>query len=416
MKRPGSVENFLAAAAISLAGCGDGTNTVRDVIKPPSESTPNLPNQPEIKSPEKGEASKWLENNPKVARQIRWEFTINDRDGYTPPIDSSKVSWESWTPEQKKFLDEVYTTMSGWIKDGAPKINNPQIDGLTDQPPVSWDLNAGAGSDNSSVVNTFAPAEYMWKLFATHVAWSIALENSGKLPWSITAYDDESLRLLFDSTNFAWKNGSSSEDDYILGGTYALHIPTKRIDNTAYTTYGSPRYAFSWLKENSIIDTSSQDTIVKTLDWMRKNMAHFFGSTTYKNMEQVWGYRGLPPLSKIIEGTVDQNVPQLGKQHYTAGCHGSVGFLAQVLRAANIPVQPVWVAGHELAYFPTDGKYLDHGDNPYNSIVRGSPRPSSDLLIDKETYRRWFTLDESKNIIDPEDPAGLNVGRTAKEF
>ena len=101
-----------------------------------------------------------------------------------------------------------------------------------------------------------------------------------------------------------------------------------------------------------------------------------------------------------MHGTVDANYPTLGTQHWTAGCHGSVGFLSAVLRAVNIPVQPVWVCGHELAYFITEGLYLDHGDGPYNLNVKNSPSPINSLLIDEATYELWFTTDLTVNITD----------------
>jgi hypothetical protein len=51
-------------------------------------------------------------------------------------------------------------------------------------------------------------------------------------------------------------------------------------------------------------------------------------------------------FSSIIAGTTDVNN---GFAHWTAGCHGSVGFYTEILKAVNIPVRPVWVCGHELA-------------------------------------------------------------------
>jgi hypothetical protein len=122
-----------------------------------------------------------------------------------------------------------------------------------------------------------------------------------------------------------------------------------------------------------LIGPSRLATIYNVLQWMRQNMSHFYGQSDFGTCNAVWQYRGYPPLSRIVHGTVDANYPTLGTQHWTAGCHGSVGFLSAVLRAVNIPVRPVWVCGHELAYFITEGLYLDHGDGPYNLNVKNSP-------------------------------------------
>jgi hypothetical protein len=77
----------------------------------------------------------------------------------------------------------------------------------------------------------------------------------------------------------------------------------------------------------------------------------------------------------------------------------------------NIPVRPVWVCGHELAFFPTEHLYMDHGDNPYNLNVKNSPKPMTAFLIDEATYKAWFTNDLTANITVGASPACANVGK-----
>ena len=89
-----------------------------------------------------------------------------------------------------------------------------------------------------------------------------------------------------------------------------------------------------------------------------------------------WAYT-LPVCLPDCCRTIDANNPAQGKQHWTMGCHSSVGFLNAVLRVVKIPVLPVWVCGHELAYFPTEGLYLDHGMIP---TTRASRIPQSRSL------------------------------------
>jgi len=86
------------------------------------------------------------------------------------------------------------------------------------------------------------------------------------------------------------------------------------------------------------------------------------------------------------------------------------------LRVLNIPVEPVWVCGHELAYFMSEDKYLDHGDDPYNAIVRASNSSSLLLLIDSATWRGRFGNDETVNILNLSDPALAWIGYTAVNF
>jgi hypothetical protein len=176
-------------------------------------------------------------------------------------------------------------------------------------------------------------------------------------------------------------------------------------------------WTYPWLQQAGLIGSTRKETIGKVLDWMRGDMWHFFGTDTFGTYNAVWQYRGYVPLSRIIGGTIDANNPSYGVQHWTAGCHGSVGFLHAVLRVLNIPVQPVWVCGHELAYFTSEKLYLDHGDDPYNAVVKAAPNsPILNLLIDEPTYQAWFTSDLTVNITDPSSPALANVGRSAAQF
>ena len=199
-------------------------------------------------------------------------------------------------------------------------------------------------------------------------------------------------------------------------GTYGLFVPTLRSDNRPKTAFGPPMWTYPFLVQEGLIGASPLDTIGRVLQWMRMNLTHFFGADTFGTCAAVWQYRGYPPLSRIVGGTVDANNPGYGTRQWTLGCHGSVGFLNAVLRVVNIPVQPVWVCGHELAYFITEGMYLDHGDDPYNQVVRNSTAPVLMLLIDEATYKARFTNDLTVNIDDAMSPGCAGVGLSAQQF
>jgi len=82
----------------------------------------------------------------------------------------------------------------------------------------------------------------------------------------------------------------------------------------------------------------------------------------------------------------------------------------------NIPVEPIWVCGHELMYFMSEDKYLDHGDDPYNATVRASSSSSLMLLIDSATWRLRFGNDETVNFLNLSDPVQSWIGYTANNF
>jgi hypothetical protein len=280
--------------------------------------------------------------------------------------------------------------------------------GLTDTP---TNLHGNVTDDTVTVLQEVGPA-YMWDLYLAHVAFALAAEITQRLPWSIAAYDDESLRYLFDSTTTAWNVFGTA---YSMG-TYAGYVPALRANNRPKTAFAPPKWTYPFLAQAGLIGATRFDTIGRVLQWMRQNLTHFFGTDNYATCDAVWQYRGYPPLSRVVGGTVDANNPAYGVKHWTLGCHGTVGLLNAMLRVVNIPVQPVWVCGHELACLLTERKYLDHGDDPYNLIVANSTAPILDVLIDEATYQTRFTNDLTVNVVDPASPACANVGYSAVHF
>jgi hypothetical protein len=357
----------------------------------------------------------WLANNPTIAAAIKWQVSAVSGNVYLPPTDANKVVWNGWSPSQQADLVAAYNADIAWYNQGAPQVTMiPGSPGLTDQPANQY----GNQSDSISTMLWVTPA-YMWQLYTAHVAFSLMLETSHQIPWSITDgnYSSDALKWLFDSASMAWYLLSSG--DYSMGTYPNAGMPTYTTDNRPRTGFADPRWTYPWLKQAGLLGATRQASIGKTLDWMRYNLSHFYGTTEDPNEDfgtdyAVWQYRGFSPVSQIINGTVDSRYPALGTQHWTAGCHGSVGFLNAILRVVNIPVQPIWACGHEMACFMSEGLYLDHGDDPYNSVVKAWDPSYSILLllIDSATYQSRFG-DPTLNLLDDSSPACAYIGYQA---
>jgi hypothetical protein len=374
--------------------------------RPPHKKLPRKP--PKTPPPQRHlpPPAQWLKNHPKIAAAIKWQFRrASLTNAYAPPAESDKVAWADWTAQQKAELRDAYRACRDWFAAGAPPVKMT-THGITDRP-----YNTHGGDADTNTVNESVTPAYMWDLYLAHVAFSLAAETTRQFPWSIRSYNDGELRYVFDSTTMAWNLG-----EYYVMGTYAVFVPALRADNLPKTAFARPQWTYRFLDQAGLIGTTRLDTIGRVLQWMRQNLSHFIGVDNYGTCAAVWQYRGYPPLSRIIRGTIDANNIGRGKQHWTLGCHGSVGFLNAVLRVLNIPVQPVWVSGHELAYFITEGKYLDHGDDPYNLNVKNSTAPILDVLIDETTYQTRFTNDLTVNIVDVNSPAAANIAYSAVHF
>ncbi len=165
-------------------------------------------------------------------------------------------------------------------------------------------------------------------------------------------------------------------------------------------TPSHPTKSFAFLQQNGLIGTNRLETIANLLSWGHK-LDHNMWSPTAANTDANWQYRGYAPVSRTIDGTLAK-IPNPTPGNWTMGCWGTMGFLKAVLLSVNIPVKITAINGfgcnHATPYFPSEGLYLSHGDDPYSFFQEGSttvfPVPG-DILIDQATYTSWFTGDPS---------------------
>lgn len=324
----------------------------------------------------------WLRDNPAVANSIKWQHTF-DTSAYDIP-ESAKKAWPNWTDAEKQELISAFQDCWGWLRRQPAPLGN--LNEPLQYPPVN--LSETLATDTASP-NVKVDQNYAREFYLRWVALQLVMEIGGHLPWSVRAYTTAQLQILFDSAavmsrdpfgKYSLCSGNPAHPNYI-----------KRKDNLGGALIAPPRYTYAFLATTQIIGTTRRATINNLLQWVSANLSHFIGQSNYLNMEGHWQYRGLPPISRTIEGTTENVTHTFG--HWTAGCHGTVGFLRNVLRAVNIPVEIVRVCGHGLVYFTTEGLYLDHGDDPYNLTFKATGLPASDLLIDEATYLARFGAD-----------------------
>ena len=352
----------------------------------------------------------WIKAHPQIAYGIKWEIDNCSPSAYHVPEKCKLPFWE-WTPPEQDELVQAFNDAWNWYYGQPAPFDNLQ----EDIPYPFANIHPNVGMDNIEP-SVWIEAATARKLFLAWVAQNLVAEIGGHFPWSVLDYDEASLQILFDSAAImARVQAVEGVQAFKVGTGNPAHFNyVLRQDNLSVSLIAPPRYTYAFLVENDLIGSDKQDTIRRLLYWLKLNASHFFGGYTYQNMETHWQYRGIPPISRIIKGTsVGAPFEKWGFAHWTAGCHGTNGFLREVLRAANIPVQIVIACDnhHSQAYFITEGLYLDHGDNPYNWGYRNTCADPLKLLIDEATYVDWFGS-------DPDNFEGSceNIGRRAKEL
>jgi len=330
--------------------------------------------------------TKWLATHPTIANSIKWQFKF-ETSAYDVP-ESAKKSWSGWSASEQQDLIKAFEAVWNWYYKQSAPFNNLQES--IPYPPIN--LSETATDDNKSPY-VVVDESYAWQLYIRWIALNLLIEIGKHFPWSILSYNAEELQILFDSAAFMSRRSDGKYN--ICTGDPEHTNYMKRKDNLGASLVAPPRYTYVFLVKNNIIGSTRYGTIANLLQWVSKNLCHFYGDDTYGNMEVHWQYRGIPPITYIIEGTTNTLTKEF--KHWTAGCHGTIGFLRNVLRAANIPVQIVRICGHSLAYFITEKLYLDHGDNPYNLTFIALGLPASALLINETTYKNWFGTDPNNH-------------------
>ncbi len=283
--------------------------------------------------------SSFLNRNPKIAEAITWETA-------TGPL-----SWPSWSSAQKNDLKVAFEVVWKWVQ-GEHSSFPP---GYGDPTPAQ-NMNA-AFLKPGDFPATILSASDMWTLYIKNIAVSLVMEAGNFVKWKVKAETPENLALLFDSRIYSGFTKQTLNGASFTG--YQIRfwgLPT------------DPLYTLKFLFSEKIIQDTRKETINSFIDWT-KRMTHYLGGFSLSNAQHFWGYAGLPPISSVLMGTAcTTNDAMYGvKRNWTAGCHGTASLFMHVLRTVNVPVKIIEPA-HAYLMFPTENKFLDHADDPYNNL------------------------------------------------
>ena len=307
----------------------------------------------------------WLDARPAIRNAINWEFPGGVVRNYI-----------YWSAGEKAALENNYNTV----------LRNQQLN-LGEAPPLAY---TPQGTEQAV---TRLSAQVAWNYYIGHVAQSLVVEADKRVNWSLMDQTNEEKTILLDGRSFFNRRNDN----------------TYNIDrsNIGGVTYGNPSRLYRFLEDNNLIASNHFNTIANVIGWSRE-LVHFTGANEAANVFDQWQYWGLPPIERVINGTVKTSSPGDGVKRRTGGCRGTTGFLRALLRIVNIPVKPEFAAGHALPGFPSVDRYLSHGDDPYNQLFKSAPEiPNRELLITQATFNQWFVGNPN---------AEDNVGRQTREL
>jgi hypothetical protein len=216
-----------------------------------------------------------------------------------------------------------------------------------------------------------------WPIYVQHIAASLAAEIYAWVPWSITGYDAEQLKVLFDGTHVFARTATWPDSTYKEG----------RVIYPSAITPTNATVTLKFLYQHDLVRPTRLETISRAIDWAQ-NLSHKTDTGAYDH----WQYEFRPPMARVLAGTVRISDQRFG--HYTGGCTTTSWIFSWLLRAINIPAvhvpEQARTCGHSVTGFLSEGLFLDHGDVPYNRAVDQSVIPGHWLLIDAATFNKWF--------------------------
>lgn len=298
----------------------------------------------------------WINANPKIKAVINW-----------PDIKTTSIlNFNDWTAEMREDLEKAYETIVKyqWL--------------VMQDPPE----NMYRGPDDA-LPGTYLREKVAWEIYVAHIAQSLAVEIQKWVNWSLLAYNAENLENLLDGRYF-----------YRVDKPKGLYFVD--WDEMGDSTAGTPTLPFALLKQNKFIATTRLKTIANLLEWCRKELRHYgmpiegVGRVEGLMHHMHWQYRGYVPVSRVIMGTIrkseEHNYEETKTRHWTAGCYGTAGFLRNVLKTVNIPVKLLQFGNHFQVFFPTEGKYLSHADDPYKVQVKTAGYPIEFVMLESQEY------------------------------
>ena len=291
----------------------------------------------------------WLKNHPDVSQAM--QFTQSGFNGW----------YADWPGQAKSDFHKYFNAMVLFYKFGTPPdFPQPVPTPLLRQGPALQPLGG------TWMAEAEGRTEYL--LLAGN---NIAAELTAAFPWSIATYSAPDLyTLLAMPEAFGYFSAPPS-------------VPTPRYYFVGRAVPETPVYTFTFFKSNQLLGATATATVANTFVWAR-GLGHYSLEPNVDPADLYHLYWGsmAPPIavSQLVNGTfyTGPSGPKFG--HWTAGCGGTMEFLKSVLQAVNIPVKASFTGGHATPYFPTIGRALTHGDDPYDRLgwitpVPGFPTP-----------------------------------------
>jgi hypothetical protein len=265
-----------------------------------------------------------LLDNPQIAGAMIWE----DETGI--------YAWPDWTEQQKADLNRHLNDLEAGAEfpiSGPPELHEDK---------------------------TFSKAD-AWLIYLTHAAHSLWLDANEKVAWRLESFTQDQIALLLDSRKLIT---FEKEDHYY----FDVYNGMGRI------TDWNIAFSYEFMRARDFILPDQRSTAMAFASWCRTYLLHIPGRyDSPDGYETLYGYRGYPPVDRILSPLEDTY------GHISAGCWGTTGLFNAVMRSVNIPVSQGYglfalpesrPSAHSRIELPSIGIGLCHSDDLYSMVCK----------------------------------------------
>lgn len=348
--------------------------------------------------------NEFLVKNPTIRSAIEFQVRTGRFDFSIDP--SLMLKYDAWPAEDKSRLENLFKDRWKSLIYRIPRhsIFKPvfEFKDSINYPPINLDPNL---ADDHAKPTMIVSESYAKEMFFHWLALNLVIgvgqfmnrrKNNFNMGFPLHDLSSYELGLLLSSKSLLRRKSNGLY--YLNKGFVSNSSHYHDFDtNVGSNCIAPPGYTYSFLKNNEIIAATRKKTILNLLRYCRDNLRHYGYSDLshpffhYHTTEDFWNTRSIPLITSMIEGVEHPNPIFSYGRHWAMGCWGTIGFLKDVLRAVNIPVEIRRVCSHATAFFPTEGLFLDHGDNPYSSSVINSTKDVDFLLRNISEYDYYFS-------------------------
>ncbi len=287
---------------------------------------------------------------PRLSSQILWEET-----------DGRKISYPHWPEEKKERLEEIFGRI----------LRNERDLGI--RCPVLNERNL-----NSNSLDFYLSQAEAFDIYAAHLANSLNVEASHRVPWSMLDNPPEENKVILDSAYYHSRIAFSGMGRPASFEFYPPETSYQNFPSQSYPTIScDPRVALRFLtgENSSLHENLMGENPLETL----QNLSWFLYKNAWHTHQRPDVWPSLEELNRFYfqlsnrlqdRSTLNADGSTTHGLEQRTGCHSASALLIDLARSINLPLLPVWTYLSNIPVYPFSASQGQHAGLVYHWTQR----------------------------------------------